>query len=221
MMIWAVVGIFLSIPFVPPNDSNQMRVYAATVTFLIVFSMFGLKALITRVSKKKMEALSDPKSDGKPALIFGVVLSMAAICGVLLVKASSQPQELPLAECPVGQTQFIIRILPGTFVRVGEVEKLELSNQASVSVENFSNQNEGYPEMHAALMEEEGEWAVLARPLDLISLQYPLLLMKKDTLPLTGGLMNICAVTPENNELSRRGWWEVKSGSVLRSVDND
>ena len=68
---------------------------------------------------------------------------------------------------------------------------------------------EGYPEMHEGLVNAVGEGTVLARPLDLNSMEYPLLIIDESAGDLVEGLVNICAVQPESEELVRRGWWKV------------
>ena len=210
LLLWAVVGIFLSVPFVPPNDSNQMRVYAATVTFLIAFCVIGLHTGLGLINKKvsSPELMLEPKS--APALIYGLVLASAAIGGGLLVKTTARPEIIAAAECPAGQTQFITRFTPGSLVNVRSEGSANLPQQINVPLSSFTSLYEGYPEMHQALLEGVGDGATLARPLDLVSLQYPLLILKEDaTLP--NGLMKMCATPADDEELARRGWWQVET----------
>ena len=68
----------------------------------------------------------------------------------------------------------------------------------------------------AAVAALNGE-AVLARPLDLLSLQYPLLIIPADMLPEQSGLVNICAQSSQDPELSQRGYWQVNSLSLLNN----
>lgn len=212
LLLWAAAGIFLSVPFVPPNDSNQMRVYAATVTFLIAFSMIGLKSFLELVFKQHLDNLQVEESRPEPALMFGVALAMVTIVGVLLVKTIVKPQELPLAECPLGETQMMVRFTPGSLVQIdGE----STSQQIKVPLNGFIELNEGYPEMHAKLVQSVGEGVILARPLDLLSMQYPLLVMSNQDSPDPLGLVSICAIQSENEELARRGWWVVKSSLFM------
>ena len=213
MMLWAAVGIFLSVPFVPPTDANQMRVYAATVTFLITFSVIGVHTASGWFLKKPQEKLE--KTDGKPAMVFGLTLAAAAICGVLLVKGFAKPEELPLADCPLGQTQFLTRFTPGSLVGVGSAGEHLSENQLTVPLSDFVAFNEGYVEMHTALVGVVGQGAVLARPLDLLSMQYPLLVLDEDPASDLQGMMNICAVQPTDEELMKRGWWLVESAASV------
>lgn len=210
MLLWAAAGIFLSVPFVPPNDSNQMRVYAATVTFLIAFCVIGLHSVLRLINKKvnSPDLLLEPKST--PALIFGLALGLAAIGGGLLVKATAKPENIPAVECPAGLTQFVTHLAPGSLVNVKSEGSADLPQQINVPLSSFTSLYEGYPEMHQALVDVVGDGATLARPLDLVSLQYPLLILNEDT-TMPNGLMNVCAIQTAYEELARRGWWQVET----------
>ncbi|KAF0109682.1 MAG: hypothetical protein FD147_2114 [Chloroflexi bacterium] len=220
LMLWAAAGIFLSIPFVPPNDSNQMRVYAATVVFLTGFCVMGLKAVLGLAFRKTTQSLQFPEINAKPALVFGFGLAALAIIGALVVKAAAKPEALPMAECPPGQTQFISHFTPGTLVRVTTTGQDPISGQLNVPIDFFGSVSEGYAEMHAALVsavEGLGGEAVLARPLDLISMEYPLLIIPADVVSREPVLLNICAQKSPDAELSLRGYWQASSVTALEN----
>lgn len=221
MMLWAAAGIFLSVPFVPPTDANQMRVYAATVTFLITFSVLGLTEVTGWFLKKKTVVARIENNDGKPAMVFGLSLAATAICGVLLVKGFAAPRELPLAECPKGQTQFLAWFTPGSLVGVGNAAGSLSEDQMTVPLTSFVTVNEGYAEMHSALVQVVGQGAVLARPLDLLSMQYPLLVIGEEAATDLDGMVIICAVQPADEELLKRGWWLVESVSATVAVTHE
>jgi len=185
-----------------------MRVYAATVTFLIVFSMLGLKSLLGLIFKPQEENFQKIESQAMPAMVFGIVLAIVTIGGVLLVKSIAKPQSLSQAECSVGETLMIVRFTPGSLVQVGGEAA---SQRINVTLEQFTALNEGYPEMHDALVQTVGEAATLARPLDLLSMQYPLLVVSDQLSPAQLGLYSICAIQAGEEALASRGWWNVKS----------
>ncbi len=208
LLLWAAVGIFLSVPFVPPNDSNQMRVYAATVTFLIAFSMIGLKSIMGLVFKQQKRVSTEQESQPVAPMIFGISVALITIGGVLLVKSLTKPYPLPLAECPVGETQIMVRFSAGSQVQVGEEQS---SQRLVVPFDRFTMLIEGYIEMHEALVNTVGEGTVLARPLDLISMQYPLVVINDQDVPDLPGIYSLCAVPFEDEELTRRGWINTRS----------
>jgi len=211
LLLWAGAGLFLSVPFVPPNDSNQMRVYAATVTFLIAFSVIGLKSVLELLFKQQKASLQKIEPQPVPVMIFGIMLAIVTIGGVLLVKAIAKPQSLPAAECSAGETLMMVRFTPGSLVQIGGEPASQRVNAMRVE---FSSLNEGYLEMHNALVQAVGEGATLARPLDLISKQYPLLMMNNQLSSIHLGLTSICAIQAEDEALASRGWW------IVRSINN-
>ncbi len=216
MLLWAAGGIFLSVPFVPPNDSNQMRVYAATVTFLIAFSVIGLKALIHLIRKEKVGGIEPDSRASTPALVSGLALAALTIFGGLIVKAAASPQPLNPGECPSGQTLMVARIMPGTLVTVGNAESL--GGQLNVPIESFDANTEGYPEMHASLARAVEGGAVLARPLDLLTMAYPLIIFPAESAAQLEGRVNICATQPADEELLRRGFWLATSVQPLEDA---
>lgn len=213
MLLWAAAGLFLSVPFVPPNDSNQMRVYAATVTFLIAFSVIGLKFVVELAFKQKRMSFQKIEPQTVPIMIFGIMLAVVTIGGVLLVKVIAKPQSLSQAECPEGETLMMVRFTPGSLVQIDGEPATQRINPLRV---DFVSLNEGYPEMHKALVQVVGEEATLARPLDLISKQYPLLIMNGQLPPIQLGLSTICTVQAEDQALAIRGWWNVESVVAIR-----
>lgn len=52
LLMFAGVGIFLSIPFAPPWDGDTFRVYASTIPIIAAFPMFGLVILQTKLKYK-------------------------------------------------------------------------------------------------------------------------------------------------------------------------
>jgi uncharacterized membrane protein len=85
-MLWAAGGIFLSVPFVPPNDSNQMRVYAATVVFLVAFCAIGLRSFQNLFAKKNHELIQVMPGINNPVLAFGIGLCLITIIGAVIIK---------------------------------------------------------------------------------------------------------------------------------------
>jgi hypothetical protein len=82
-LLACALGIWLSVPFVPPWDSYMMRVYATTIPLLALFSGFGIQKsaeLFRNLKggrKQKLEAPNSPGEKntwGSPLLIFSVAI---------------------------------------------------------------------------------------------------------------------------------------------------
>jgi len=211
MMLWAVLGIFLSVPFVPPNDSNQMRVYAATITFLIAFCVIGLKSILDLIRKKQENVISNQLTQTAPALYYCAILALSTIGGSILVRNLASPQVVKPADCPAGQIGFVSRITSDSLVKISPEKLGQIDSQLNIPLSGFTSRNEGYPEMHDALVGSVSEGTILARPLDMISMDYPLLLIDKSVGNVSEGMVSFCATKTEDQELSNRDWWKVKS----------
>jgi len=210
-MLWAAGGIFLSVPFVPPNDSNQMRVYAATIVFLVAFCAIGLRSFQNLFAKKNHELIQVMPGINNPVLAFGIGLCLITIIGAVIIKKVSIPQTLIPIECPAGQRLIITRVTPGSLVRLSDQPEGLVNRQISIPIKEFDKRFEGYPEMHEGLVEIASNGGILARPLDLVTLDYPMVIIDQTLGEVKEGLTAFCAVKPENLELERRGWWLVTS----------
>lgn len=208
-MLWAAGGIFLSVPFVPPNDSNQMRVYAATVVFLVAFCAIGLRSFQNLFAKKNHELIQVMPGINNPVLAFGIGLCLITIIGAVIIKNVSIPQTLIPIKCPTGQRLIISRVAPGSLVRLSDTPEGLVNKQLTIPIKEFEKRFEGYPEMHEGLVEIASKGNILARPLDLVSLDYPMILIDQSVGEVKEGVTAFCAVKLENMELERRGWWLV------------
>jgi hypothetical protein len=142
-------------------------------------------------------------------LIYGLALALISIIGVLLVNKTSQPNQLILAECPAGQLPMIIHVSEGTLVQIADQKTAVIDNQLSVPIQDFIGLFEGYPEMHHALVVSVTSGTVITRQLDLISLDFPLVIFTPLYQIVHDEYFSICTIPSENEELARRGWRQV------------
>lgn len=131
MILVALAGIWISVPFVPPWDSDQMRAYAAGIPFLAWLPAMGAQGLWAAES----QAMPDPPSGREnvvPFAVFGLV-AVVLVCLVLpLAVRGSQPATLlptPATACSSGFSHVTAALLPGTLQSVGaEDERPDLKS---------------------------------------------------------------------------------------------
>ncbi|MCX6054173.1 MAG: hypothetical protein NTZ74_04510 [Chloroflexi bacterium] len=213
LMLWAAGGIFLSIPFVPPNDSNQMRVYAATVVFLVAFCTIGLSSLTGDLKKGSQKSFV-PNNAHSHSLIFGVLLILFTLIGSIATQMIVRPKPLPAPKtCPVGQTPFILNFTSGSQVHVSDAGFRNIRGMLNVPEVLFSTIYEGYPDMHKSLVSVVNGEAVLTRTLDLLTLSNPIFLFPTQISPQESGVVSVCAQPSTDPELVMRGYWIVISAT--------
>lgn len=113
-----LVGIILSIPFVTPQDAPNMRAYAVVIPVVLLFIIFGLKWLASKIGEKfpkskLLETSSFEQSQEIPLAhrIFSGVLAILLIIP-FGIRIFTQPAKLDARNCPNQQTAFIFEYQP-------------------------------------------------------------------------------------------------------------
>jgi hypothetical protein len=109
----AWVGIFLSIPFLPPIDGGR-RFYAGSMAFFFALPMFGLSSFF----KKREENSDRVESTTLSPLVWAVsaiLFIFAVIFPPILRLANISPKISPPI-CSTGQKPFVTRVSPGSYI---------------------------------------------------------------------------------------------------------
>jgi hypothetical protein len=85
LLLWGIIGILFSVPFLPPRDAAIMRVYAASMPLIILVPLMGLNWFLTRFTFFK----SNPNSNKLiPNIAFG--LGLILLCLMLIIPLSAK-----------------------------------------------------------------------------------------------------------------------------------
>ncbi len=135
LLLAGFVGIFLSIPFLPPIDGG-MRFYASTMPFLFVLLGMGASRFVDR--------------DEEPALAknelfflrFAAIslLTLTVLLPPVTLRASARPA---LAEpaCSPEQRPFVIKINPGSYIDLVRDENASCGLAPKICYDDFLNHN--------------------------------------------------------------------------------
>lgn len=210
----ASIGIFLSVPFAPPFDSNQMRVYAATIPFLAVLPALGLADIVRRAFRKGQAPFTaSTENPAHQAVLLGGVMIVFIIAGSLLFKTFSRPTIIETPLCPNDQQTMLIRIPEGSTVQISK-DAPTPDRLPIISLEHFSRYYEGYPELHAELvtwMAANPGDLILLKPLDLSSLAYPFIIARAELLQPGAELWSVCLLPIQGVQTGRYGFFELIS----------
>jgi hypothetical protein len=140
MILVALVGIWISVPFVPAWDSDQMRAYAATIPFLAWMPALGAHVLWATTEEFAMPASSPGQENVVPFVVLGLG-AVVLVCLVLpMVVRGSLPAMsagAPAAACPAGFSQVTAMLLPGTLKSVGmDDERPDLKSAGKLFIVN-------------------------------------------------------------------------------------
>jgi hypothetical protein len=188
----SAIGVFISVPFLPPTDAYRMRPYAASIVVFAALPAMGLAYLIRKL-KKNREANERLIVPPNSILIYSFILTLTALIGPVSIKALAKPQPIQTTSCAAGLSPILVRFDEGTYI-------------------NLKKQNDPFldwmPNFHTGLFRENSHsladsnmitWAENIDPpktifvtMDYLNPQRVLVVIPTTILPKAGALTQIC-----------------------------
>ncbi len=149
LLLW--LGILLSVPFVPPVDTNRMRAYATVIPYLALMPGIGLNWLMSRLP---IIGRFDNRIEQKGSAPIGATVFLSLIVTVLLISPSYiklQRPDLSLLNpnCENGSKPFVMRVPDGSFVNIRKESDFFLDRTPQVHAGRFRQQMHSMPFMDA------------------------------------------------------------------------
>jgi hypothetical protein len=123
LVMAAAIGVFISVPFLPPTDAYRMRPYAASIVILAALPAVGLSfilSLLKKVPLPRADKILDvpflPPSTSMLAYTF--VLISVLLIGPVLIKATAKPQSVQATQCADSLTPIVVRFDEGTYINL-------------------------------------------------------------------------------------------------------
>jgi len=162
LLLWGYLGMFLSIPFLPPRDAGIMRVYAASMPFLLVLPGFGLRWFISDPQSKKIkkEVFHLP---GSESIFIGFSLIGLTLLGPLTIQQLGNSQETSTISCDEEQNGAIITLRKDSYLYIIADKNLDSTYLPQIRQGDFRLRLQQFP--HAEIL------------LDLQKLSPPILIM--------------------------------------------
>jgi hypothetical protein len=146
LLLAALLGTFLSIPFVPPWEADHMRAYASTLAFYAIYPAVGLAFLLSRFkamtwskAAKVTQAFQSvhPVEFPKNLIAASVILVAFLVTGPLLVRLLAHPAGYNVVTCPAGSKVIYARIPTGSYVRLVSNEQAPHPYLPDLRLEDF------------------------------------------------------------------------------------
>lgn len=115
LILAAVLGVLASVPFVPPQDSDRLRIYAAAVPFFAAMIGVGC-SLLSPAAAAQGEVPAAP-SQTLPAIVAGVGLLALVAVGVLVPWSGTERVAATPTDC-IGLDRVQVRLDRGAYVRL-------------------------------------------------------------------------------------------------------
>jgi len=164
LIIASAIGIFVSVPFVPPWDAG-IRSYAATIPVFSFFPAFGLVFLARKI--KWYKRLQPPRQQHHPSLLFffAVSLIVLSVGGPIGTKIATKlwyhhPKLIEIS-CPVGTEAVYFRNSLGSSIDLVANNAIQETNILSFRLDDFKSELHQYGVRYA----RDSEISALTREL--------------------------------------------------------
>jgi hypothetical protein len=139
LLLAGFIGIFLSIPFLPPVDGGS-RFYAATMPFFFAALIAG----VGRYSRGSEDQINS--GDSSPASLavapYASIIFMALVllAPLLIYRLGMKPAIIDV-ECPVGEERFVIESPPGSYIDLIRGTAMQCGSLPQVCLDDFKKNN--------------------------------------------------------------------------------
>ncbi len=206
LVLVSVVGIFISVPFLPPTDAYRMRPYAASI---IVFGILPALGLVFPAEKWKTRIFVNLPVEMPPSSLiawFSVALTLLILTGPPIIKAfGASPQVSPPA-CAPGTSTLLLRFDPGTWVNIVRQNSEILDWMPNFHRSSFRENAHALPDVHlinwTETVEQSNSFFVA---MDYLSYKPAIVVTDTEFLPAPGSLVQVCGTWETRPELASFG----------------
>ncbi len=188
----SVLGILISVPFLPPTDAYRMRPYAAS---MIVFGLLPALGLLFGMDVFKLPVSNISNGYKKPGMLvtFTVLLVSAVLLGSLAVKGLGKPPQFERVTCAAALDLVSVRFDRGASFNILRQNQPGLDWMPDFHIGRFRRNAHSLPD--ASMI----TWAETLEPLrslfytlDYRSSEKVLVVSPTSLLPAPGSLWQVC-----------------------------
>jgi hypothetical protein len=193
LLLVALVGTILSVPFVPPWEADRMRAYASTLSFYAIYPAVGLTFLFSRFKRVPVLQVTRPIEFPGFLIFTSAVLVAFVVIGPLLVRLLAQPVDHAAVTCPVGTRVIYARVPTGSYIQLLSDDQAPHPYLPDLRLTEFKTSLHDF--MYSEFI---GEFKTLESPttitntIGLNTNDQLWLVVNSDLLPVSRGILGIC-----------------------------
>ena len=207
LIMASVIGVFISVPFLPPTDAYRMRPYAASIVILGALPAMGLSYLISQIKTGLFREAGNPLiTPSASTLTYSLVLISVILIGPVFIRSNAKPHPTQTTPCTSGQAPVIVNFNEGTYINLKKQSDQFLDWIPNFHVGVFRENSHSLVDSYLVTWAEGIEPPkTIFLTLDYHSDQTAMVVIPTALLPETGTLMKICGqweTDPNLNEYS-------------------
>lgn len=198
----SVLGILISVPFLPPTDAYRMRPYAVS---MIVFGLLPALGLLFAMERVKIQPTNRPETGStKPDALLGftALLVCAALLGPIILNSVGNPPQLASASCAPGLDRISVRFDGGTHFNILREKQPGLDWMPNFHLGRFRQNAHSLPDPNMiAWAEELDPRTSVFNTLDYQSFENVLVVAPTAELPAQNEFWQVCGEWEEDPSL--------------------
>jgi hypothetical protein len=148
-LLVSIIGIILSVPFLPPIDGGA-RFYTSVAPFIVILPAIGLGEILSRWEKSPAENDISMITAIKGS---GILIAFLIICVPLLLKLFRSLPDIVIPTCNADQIPFAIQVDPDSFVDIVPTQTTGYGVIPEISLGDFkANGYEPWDDFYQALV---------------------------------------------------------------------
>lgn len=193
LLLAVTLGLLLSVPFVPPLNTSQLRTYAAVIPILGVLPGVGLSFLAEKMPFAQSHKRSVQPFSGQTDLALAIILIAAITITPFIMRVFVKPLEYPKTNCPSNMQTISVFWARGSSVTIMPENSFFVDWLPYFHQERFTRLLHGMSQMDfVEEMEKLETPATLLRALDLRSKQLTFIIAPTHLIPSEGALLTLC-----------------------------
>ncbi len=210
----AALGVFVSVPFLPPTDAYRMRPYA---TSMIAFGLLPAMGLLFSLETTKLHlAQKEDVQATYPYLLAAltILLLVCTLLGPVAIKNFGEVPAFPQASCDAGMDLVSIRFDPGTYFSVIRQKEPGLDWIPNFHIGRFRRNSHDMADPNMIQWTDSIEpGKTLFYTLDYHSMENVLIVAHTDQLPVPGSLWQVCGERETEAEMKRYNIFYVRANA--------
>lgn len=198
LVMASVIGVFISVPFLPPTDAYRMRPYAASIVIFAALPAMGMYYILSQAKKippLRADKFLDKNDIPQTAsmLAYAFVLIPVILIVPVIIKSTAKPQSIQTIPCEGGLTPIVVRFDEGTHVNLKKQNDLFLDWMPNFHIGTFRENS------HSLADSNMINWAESIEPpktifltLDYLTDKNAMVVLPTTYLSQAGTLMQIC-----------------------------
>jgi hypothetical protein len=126
LLLVCILGIFLSVPFVPPGDAHKMRAFAATIPLMAFLPAIGVSELMQLIPWRAIDERPSVEAPAAGLTAFSTLLVLFMVIAPYVAMKVAVPPVVNAAQCQPGETPVNLHYAPGNEVRLIRESVLQL-----------------------------------------------------------------------------------------------